>query len=57
MMPSSASAKIGAVAGTYSAPTLAIYGDVQTLTASGTGSTAENGTQPSCTPQSTRKPC
>ena len=42
----------------YSAPKLTIYGNVTTLTASGSGTTSENGTFPSCSPpNNTKKPC
>lgn len=42
---------------TYSSPLLRIYGQVKTLTASGTGTIAENGNQPNCSTNTGRKPC
>ena len=59
-MPSSKSVPIITDTGTYSAPTLTIYGDVRSLTASGSGAVAEGaspGNPGVCTPQATRKPC
>lgn len=41
----------------YNPPTLTVYGHVTKLTASGTGTVAENGNQPNCSTSSTRKPC
>lgn len=44
-------------AAAYSPPVLRIYGEVMALTASGTGTLAENGNQPNCSTNSARKPC
>lgn len=44
--------------GEYASPTVKVYGDVKTLTASGTGTSSENGTTPVCNPpNNTKKPC
>lgn len=56
-MPSSIFDSVEKKCGAYSAPVLQIYGEVKTLTASGTGTDAENGNQPNCSTNSTRKPC
>ena len=56
-MPSSLINPDKARPGAYKAPRLTIYGDARALTASGTGATAENGTQPSCVGNLGKKPC
>lgn len=43
--------------GAYSAPSLKVYGSVMVLTASGTGTDAENGNQPNCSTAPARRPC
>ena len=42
----------------YSAPKLTVYGNVTTLTASGSGTMGESGSPGSCSPPNlTKKPC
>lgn len=59
-MPSTKSAFLKTMTGTYAPPTLTIYGEVGYLTASGTGTPAEGsspGNPGQCTPQTDRNRC
>jgi hypothetical protein len=41
----------------YSGPTLSVYGDVKSLTASGTSGGKEGGTRPVCDGNLNKRPC
>lgn len=57
-MPSSLTDQDKAKLGVYTAPRLTIYGEAKTLTAAGTGATAENaGGGGGCSGQTDRRPC